>query len=64
MECGREEGGKNVEHFGICPAFPDHGTCCAEVDGTFCDLVRGFIEKEFSGCRDCNYYLSEHYDKN
>ena len=41
MKCGRERGGNMVEQFGVCPAFPDNGQCCANVAGTFCDLVQG-----------------------
>ena len=62
MKCGREEGGKNVEQFGICPAFPDNGNSCAKVKGTFCDLVLELLELKFTGCENCIFYNSKNYD--
>ena len=62
MKCGREEGGENVEQFGICPAFPDNGNSCAKVEGTFCDLVLKFLEIDCICCENCNFFQSENYN--
>ena len=62
MKCGREQGGKNVEQFGVCPAFPDNGNCCAKVEGTFCDLVLELLKSKCTDCQNCIFYKSEHYD--
>jgi hypothetical protein len=62
MKCGRENGGKNTEQFGVCPAFPDNGNSCSRVDGTFCDLVLELLEKEYTSCQNCKFYQSEYYD--
>ena len=62
MKCGRENGGKNTEKFGVCPAFPDNGNSCSRVDGTFCDLVLELLEKEYTSCQNCKFYQSEYYD--
>ena len=59
MKCGREGGGKNVEQFGICPAFPDNGNSCAKVKGTFCDLVLELLELKFTSCENCIFYNSK-----
>lgn len=63
MKCGREEGGKNVSLFGICPAYPNNGNSCAGVTGTFCDLVLELIDSKYTNCQDCRFYQSKHYDK-
>ena len=63
MRCGREEGGKNVDYLGICPAFPDDGQRCANVVGTFCDLVQALNASEHSSCTECPFYNSIHFDK-
>ena len=63
MKCGRGGGGKRVGQLGVCPAFPDNGQNCANVAGTFCDLVQGVYAAKYTSCDACNFYNSEHYDK-
>jgi hypothetical protein len=63
MKCGREEGGKNVDHLGTCPAYPDDGKRCANVVGTFCDLVQALRAVEYSSCSECPFYNSIHFDE-
>ena len=63
MKCGREVGGKNAGLFGVCPAFPNNGNSCSEVEGTFCDLVLKLIDSEYISCQDCKFYKSRHYSK-
>ena len=63
MKCGRQQGGKNVELFGVCPAFPDNGKSCATVAGTFCDLVLELLKSEYINCQDCKFYKSKHYNR-
>ncbi len=62
-KCGREKGGKNAEELGICPAYPDHGTHCAHVAGTFCkgEVQGTFAQKK--DCRYCSFFYSENYDR-
>ena len=62
-KCGREEGGENADELGVCPAYPDHGTHCAHVAGTFCDgEVQGTFAQK-TDCRYCSFFYSNHYDK-
>lgn len=62
-KCGREKGGVNVEELGVCPVYPDHGTHCAHIAGTFCkgEVQGTFAQKK--DCRYCSFFYSEHYDK-
>lgn len=63
-KCGREAGGAREKEMGLCPAFPDHGTQCARVSGTYCDgEVQGSFALKLANCMKCDYYKSEHYDK-
>ncbi len=50
-----------VEQFGVCPAFPDN-ECCANVAGTFCDLVQGVNAAQYARCEECDFYNNELYD--
>jgi len=52
-----------AEHLGVCPAFPDNGQNCANIAGTFCDLVQKIHAAKYAGCEACNFYNSEYYDK-
>jgi hypothetical protein len=63
MKCGREEDGRKVDELGVCPAYPYDGQCCANVAGTFCDLVQALRAVEHSGCQECPFYNSMHFDK-
>ena len=63
MRCGREAGGRNVEQLGVCPAFPHDGKRCADVVGTFCDLVQALNASKHSDCQECPFYNSMHFDK-
>ena len=63
-KCGREKGGKNVDEYGICPAYPDHGTHCARVAGTFCGgQVQGTFAHKLKNCIQCDFYKCDSYDK-
>jgi hypothetical protein len=67
-KCGREEGGKNVAEFGVCPAAKaavvhgihggkNGGRCCWVVAGTFCDgKVQGVYASKLKTCLDCEFY--------
>ena len=62
-KCGREQGGEKVEDFGVCPAYPDHGTTCARITGTLCDgEVQGTFPTKLGHCMSCGFYDSGHYD--
>ena len=63
MRCGREVGGDHVDHLGVCPAYPDHGRKCANVVGTFCDLVQVLKKSSHTDCYECSYYNSIHFDE-
>ncbi|OIO06995.1 hypothetical protein CO115_00835 [Candidatus Falkowbacteria bacterium CG_4_9_14_3_um_filter_36_9] len=61
IKCGREEGGNIVNEFGVCPAYPNGGTKCAEVAGTLCqEKVEGAFTK-IKDCRKCLFFKSEYY---
>ncbi len=63
-KCGREKGGANVAELGVCPAYPDNGKCCARVAGTFCGgKIQGSFAIKLGNCLDCDFYMSEHYDR-
>jgi tRNA A-37 threonylcarbamoyl transferase component Bud32 len=68
MMCGREQGGKNISEYGVCPAAADPsfdginsgkygGRICWAVAGTFCGgCTQGsFVDKRPS-CLDCDFY--------
>jgi len=62
MECGRERGGINEEEFGLCPAYPAHGTRCAEIAGTVCGTQpQGMFALKHLDCTKCEFYRSRHY---
>lgn len=62
--CGREKGGNKAGARGICPAYPDHGKRCARIAGTLCGgTVQGSFAVKLVNCMQCDYYMSEHYDK-
>lgn len=63
-KCGREKGGKNVAELGQCPAWPDHGTCCARITGTLCGgKVQGTFANKLANCLQCEFYKSPHYER-
>ena len=51
MRCGREAGGRNIDQLGICPAYPEEGQRCANVVGTFCDLVKALLLQSIRAAR-------------
>lgn len=68
-ECGREPGGNNVRHLGVCPAAIDEsfdginggsngGRICWAVAGTLCEGKRQgeFLDKRPS-CLKCDFFL-------
>lgn len=68
MACGRQVGGPQVKHLGICPAADDTkadginggingGRHCWAIAGTFCGgRVRGtYAEKQFN-CMRCRFF--------
>lgn len=66
-ECGREQGGENVEALGTCPAaLPNEydytnrglyaGRFCWAVAGTFCGgQVQGTLAKKIKNCLRCDF---------
>jgi methyl-accepting chemotaxis protein len=65
MKCGREQGGAKIAEFGVCPACPDHGEDCAMVEGTFCGgRVQGDFASKVAFCAQCDYFKSEHHERN
>ena len=63
MKCGREADSRKVDELGVCPAYPYDGQRCANVVGTFCDLVQALRAVKHSGCKECPFYNSIHFDK-
>lgn len=63
MQCGREAGGSNVDNLGVCPAYPFHGQECANVVGTFCDLVQVLRKAKHDDCQECPFYNSMHFNE-
>ncbi len=63
-KCGREKGGVNEKELGVCPAYPDHGTQCARVAGTFYGgKVQGIFATKLVNCMQCDFYKSPYYEK-
>jgi CRP-like cAMP-binding protein/tRNA A-37 threonylcarbamoyl transferase component Bud32 len=68
MMCGREQGGKNIAEYGVCPAAADpsfdginSGKCggriCWAVAGTFCGgCTQGSCVDKRPTCVDCDFY--------
>lgn len=68
MDCGREQGGKNTDELGVCPAAADTsydginsgknaGRVCWAVAGTFCGgCVQGAYADKRASCRNCSFY--------
>lgn len=67
-KCGREPGGSQVGHLGVCPAAQPgegdgvnggdcRGRICFAVTGTFCggEIQGTFAQKEIS-CLDCPFF--------
>ena len=47
-----------------CPAYPEHGSRCARVQGTLCrGKKQVMMSRKIEGCNTCRYYNSEHYDR-
>ena len=64
MKCGRQGGGERAGELGVCPAYPDHGKHCARLAGTLCGgAVQGVFATKLATCLKCDFYRSEHYDK-
>jgi CRP-like cAMP-binding protein len=68
MMCGREQGGKNIAQYGVCPAAADpsfdginSGKCggriCWAVAGTFCGgCTQGSFADKRPSCLTCDFY--------
>ena len=68
MLCGREQGGKNVETFGVCPAATNEslnglhggknaGRACWVIAGTFCeDGAQGTFAQKYQDCIQCGFF--------
>ncbi len=68
MMCGREQGGKNIAEYGVCPAAADpsydginSGKCggriCWAVAGTFCGgCTQGSFADKRPSCLNCDFY--------
>jgi len=67
-KCGREPGGVNVTHLGICPASTNKrvdgatsgkngGRACWPITGTFCGgSVQGSFAAKLTNCMSCDFY--------
>ncbi|MBA7513093.1 hypothetical protein ES705_05103 [subsurface metagenome] len=67
MNCGRERNGKNIEKFGICPAYVDDfhnglnrganaGRICWAISGTLCrERISGTFAKALKSCMTCEF---------
>lgn len=63
-KCGREKGGSKVAELGVCPAYPNNGTSCAKIAGTFCGgQVQGSFAQKVANCMQCDFYKSDSYSK-
>lgn len=63
-KCGREEGGAKIAELGVCPAYPNDGRRCAHIAGTLCGgKVQGCFASKVATCMQCEFYMSEHYDR-
>ena len=63
-KCGREANGEKADELGVCPVYPDHGTHCARVTGTYCDgKTQGSFASKLVNCMQCDFYKSPDYDK-
>jgi len=59
-QCGRVPGGSKVADMGVCPAYPNDGTNCWNVAGTFCGgKVQGSAAQKRGGCLNCEFYKAE-----
>ena len=73
-KCGRQPGGENVGHLGVCPAARDNdyngknggkfaGRFCWAVAGTFCDgVIQGIFAKKLEDCISCDF-LKQVYEE-
>jgi hypothetical protein len=67
-KCGREPGGANVSHLGVCPAAietalnginggKNAGRACWAIAGTLCDgKVQGTFAQKMINCLECEFY--------
>jgi len=74
-QCGREEGGANVKHLGVCPAYTDTeidglnsgengGRMCWVSAGTFCGgQVQGTFAAKAIACLDCDFFHQVHKEQ-
>ncbi len=63
-KCGREAGGAKAQELGVCPAYPNHGTHCARIAGTFCGgKVQGSFAMKLASCMQCDFFMGEHYER-
>ena len=63
-KCGREAGGAKVSQFGVCPAYPDNGKCCAKTAGTLCGgQVQGTFAMKVANCIKCDFFKSPYYKR-
>ena len=63
-KCGREAGGARARELGVCPAYPNHGRCCARIAGTLCGgKVQGSFAMKVATCMKCEFYLSPNYNR-
>jgi tRNA A-37 threonylcarbamoyl transferase component Bud32 len=68
MKCGREQGGKDADEYGVCPAAADRswdginsgkcgGRICWAVAGTFCGgCTQGSYVDKRTSCLNCDFY--------
>ena len=57
LKCERQKGGKKVEEFGVCCAYPDNGRNCWMIAGTLCEgQTDGSFAQRLGNCRKCEFY--------
>ena len=62
-KCGREAGGEKADEYGVCPAYPLHGTHCAKISGTLCNgTIQGSFAMKLGNCLQCPFFMTPHYD--
>jgi hypothetical protein len=74
-KCGREQGGKNVNELGVCPASvatkvdginggKNGGRACWAIAGSMCGgKVQGSFAQKYETCLECDFFKSVNHDK-
>jgi len=75
-KCGRQPGGANAHHLGVCPASVEEsldgvhdgtnaGRACWVVAGTLCGgTVQGTFGAKYRSCEQCDFYQRTRKEEN